>query len=172
MATVDETTQKVQRILSAQFSDVKLAKNGFSFEHGSTVVFIEIRDWGKDKDGNPSSLVYLNAPIGRKVKQTPELFKWVATEGRQKYFGGVTVGLNEGTDECYLLYDHTLLGDFLDPAELSGAISALAWTADDLDEIVHDRFGGLRWTDPTPPDPTPPDPTPPDPTPPDPNPTT
>ena len=33
MATVDETTQKVQRILSAQFSDVKLAKNGFSFEH-------------------------------------------------------------------------------------------------------------------------------------------
>ena len=35
----------------------------------------------------------------------------------------------------------------MDPAELVTAVAAVMYTADDLDEIVHTRFGGKRYTD-------------------------
>ena len=47
-----------------------------------------------------------------------------------------------------MILDHTLLGDYIDPAELVSAVNAVMSSADELDEIVHDRFGGKRWTDP------------------------
>ena len=46
-----------------------------------------------------------------------------------------------------MTFEHTLLGDFLDPMELESAVGMLFVTADKLDEIVHDRFGGKRFTD-------------------------
>jgi len=149
MATVDATSQKVQRILGAEFSDVRLAKNGFSVPYESTTAFVEIREWSPDKDGNPRSVVYIWAPIGREVKPTPEMYHWAATDGRQRLFGGVTVIDNEGGKDCFLMFDHTLLGDFLDPAELVSAVGAIVTTADEFDEIVRDKFGGKRYTDPS-----------------------
>ena len=53
------------------------------------------------------------------------------------------------------MFDHALLGDFLDPDELIGAVRDHVHTADELDDIVHDRFGGKRYTDPTDGDPRP-----------------
>jgi hypothetical protein len=147
MATVDATSLKVQRILAAEFSDVRLTKSGFSVPYESTTAFVEVREWSPDKDGNPRSIVYIWAPIGRQVKPSPEMYHWAATDGRKRMFGGVTVVDGEGGD-CFLTYDHALLGDFLDPAELAMAVGAIVTTANDFDEIVHDRFGGKRHTDP------------------------
>ena len=148
MATVEETTQKVQRILVDGFNDVRLRKNGFSLEVGSTAAFVEIQDWTPDKDGNPRTLVYVWAPLGRDVKPTDDLFHWAATDGQQFRFGGVTVIENKEAKTCFLQFDHTIMGDFLDPAELLAAVGAVLYTADDLDETVHTRFGGKRYTDP------------------------
>lgn len=148
MATVEETTQKVQRILVDGFNDVRLRKNGFSLEVGSTAAFVEIQEWTPDKDGNPRTLVYVWAPLGRDVKPTDELFHWAATDGQQFRFGGVTVIENKEAKTCFLQFDHTIMGDFMDPAELIAAVGAVLYTADDLDETVHTRFGGKRYTDP------------------------
>ena len=148
MATVEETTQKVQRILVDGFNDVRLRKNGFSLEVGSTAAFVEIQDWTPDKDGNPRTLVYVWAPLGRDVKPTEDLFHWAATDGQQFRFGGVTVIENKEAKTCFIQFDHTIMGDFLDPAELLAAVGAVLYTADDLDETVHTRFGGKRYTDP------------------------
>ncbi len=150
MATVEATTQKVQRILVEEFNDVRLHKNGgFVLETGSTAAFVQIQEWTPDKDGNPRSLVYIWAPLGRDVKPSPELYHWAAVDGQQMRFGTVSVLDNTEAGTCFVQFDRTLLGDYLDPAELVTAVNAVLFTADDLDEIVHDRFGGKRYTDPS-----------------------
>ena len=150
MATVEATTQKVQRILVDAFNDVRLRKNGgFLLEVGSTAAFVEIQEWTADSEGNPRSLVYIWAPVGRDVKPTEDLFHWAAVDGQQYRLGSVSVIENKDTGTCFVQFDHTILGDYLDPAELATAVGAVMYTADDLDEIVHDRFGGKRYTDPS-----------------------
>jgi hypothetical protein len=156
MATVEETTQKVQRILVDSFNDVRLRTNGFALEVGSTAAFVEVQAWTPDKDGNPRSLVYVWAPLGRDVAPSDELFHWAATDGQQFRLGGVTVIENKDAKTCFLQFDYTILGDYLDPAELVSAVAAVMYTADDIDETVHTRFGGKRYTDPSDPPPEPP----------------
>ena len=84
------------------------------------------------------------------VASTPEFYRWAATEGQKFLFGTVTVVDNEDGTECFVAFDHTLLADYLDPDELVQAVVAIVLTADDLDDVVHDRLGGLRYTDPDP----------------------
>ena len=151
MATVEVTTQKVQRILIDGFNDVRLRKGGgFFLEVGSSGAFVEIHSWTPDSDGNPRSLVFIWAPLGRDVPKTPELFHWAAVDGQQYRIGSVSVleDQDKTKDTCFLQFDHTLLGDYLDPAELVTAVGAVMYTADDLDEVVHTRFGGKRYSDP------------------------
>jgi hypothetical protein len=147
MATVDAVTQKVQRMLANGFSDVRLTKTGFGVPYGSSQVFLEVRDWGKDKNGEPQTLVYLWAPMGREIPMTPELFKWVATTGQEKYYGSTHAYPGEDGKPGTVILEHTLLGDFLDPMELETAVSMLYFSADQLDDIIHDTFGGKRYTD-------------------------
>ena len=147
MATVEESTQKVQRILVSKFNKVILLEDGFAIERGSTRVKIEIKDFGKDSDGNPDSLVHLWAPIGREIPATPEFFRWAATEAQGYRFGATIVYENEDKTQCSAVFAHSLLADFLDPGELENAIWMVAGTADDLDDKIHDQFGGKRWTD-------------------------
>ena len=147
MATVEESTQKVQRILVSKFNKVILLEDGFAIERGSTRVKIEIKDFGKDSDGNPDSLVHLWAPIGREIPATPEFFRWAATEAQGYRFGATIVYENEDKTQCSAVFAHSLLADFLDPGELENAIWMVAGTADDLDDKIHDQFGGKSWTD-------------------------
>ena len=147
MATVEATTQKVQRMLVEGFGDVILTKDGFSVERGSTRVSIEVKDWGKDSKGDPSSIVRVWAPLVRQLKPTPEFYRWAAVDGSRFLFGSVTVLENEEGTECLVVFDHSVLGDYLDMDELCGAVAVIASTADDLDDIVHDKFGGKRYAD-------------------------
>jgi hypothetical protein len=147
MATVEVTMQKVQRILAAEFNDVMLQEDGFAIEHGSTRVNVEVLDWGKDPDGNPSSIVQVWAPVSREVKPSPDFFRWAAIEGQKFTFGSVKVLEAEDGKECFVMFGHTLLGDYLDPAELVTTVALLASTADDIDDVVHTKFGGKRYTD-------------------------
>ena len=63
--------------------------------YGSSQVLVEVRDWGTDSKGEPQTLVYMWAPLGRDVKITPELYEWAATEGQASYFGSTRVIPNE-----------------------------------------------------------------------------
>ena len=71
MATVEASTLKVQRILAGGFDDVMLAADGFAIERGSTRVNVEIQEWGKDPQGEPSSIVRIWAPLAREITPTP-----------------------------------------------------------------------------------------------------
>lgn len=148
MATKEATTEKVWQFLKDEFGDVRTTAAGFAIEYGSTVVLIEAREWVADEQGNPRSVVYIWAPICREVPATPEMFHWAATEGRQQLFGGVAVLEPEGDEGCFLVFDHTLLGDYLESPELITALAAVVVNADALDDLVIGRFGGKRYIDP------------------------
>lgn len=147
MSTVEQVSQKVQRMLATAFTDVRLTTSGFAVPHGSSQVLVDVRDWGVDSKGEPQTLVYMWAPLGREVKMTPELYKWAATEGQDKYFGSVHVYPAENGETGNVTFEHTLLGDFLDPMELETAVAMVFFSADALDEIIHEKFGGKRFTD-------------------------
>jgi hypothetical protein len=147
MATVEETLQKVQRILAAEFSNVMLAGEGFAIERGSSRIGITVREFGKDPEGNPSSMVRISAIVAREVPATPELFRWAAVDGSQYWFGSVTVFESEDKQQCSVVFDHALLGDYLDPAELVSAVAMVGATADQIDDVVKEKFGGKRYTD-------------------------
>jgi hypothetical protein len=130
MATVEATQQKVQRMLVEGFGDVTLSKDGsYAILRGSTRVNIEVRDWGKDPKGEPSSIVRIWAMVARGVKPSPEFYRWAAVDGSRFMFGSVTVMENEGATECFVAFDHTLLADYLDMDELCGAVAMIAGTA-------------------------------------------
>jgi hypothetical protein len=150
MATTEQTMMKVQRILTGPMG-LRISLTGdritVSFEGASTVLHLRIQDWGKDRDGEPQSLVLVSSLILRQVRPTPALFEWVARHGGSRWFGHVEVYDDEEPGTVYLMMSHTLLGDYLDEKELEVGMIAVMTAADAWDDELQKRFGGKRWAD-------------------------
>ena len=151
MADVDMTMMKVQRLLTGPMGlRITLQGTGMSvaFSDASTRVNISIAEWGKNKDGDPSSVVQLSCPILWEVEPTPALHEWIARQGGTFFFGHV-VAYEDSTapGKLFLTMAHTLLGDYLDEGELSATLYAMLGTADRLDDELKEKFGGKRLAD-------------------------
>lgn len=151
MADVDVTMMKVQRLLTGPMG-LRVTLQGdrisISFTDSSTRVDVSVYDWGKDKDGDPSSVVQLSCPILWEVDPTPALYEWIARQGGAFYFGHlVAYDDSSAAGKLFLAMTHTLLGDYLDEAELSAALFAMLGTADRLDDELKEKFGGKRLAD-------------------------
>ena len=149
MANVDMTMMKVQRILTGPMGlRVQLQGNtiAVSFTDVSTRINVSVTEWGTNKDGDPSSLVQLSAPILWEVDPSPALFEFIA---RQSYYFGHISAHDDSSapGKLFLLMSHTLLGDYLDEEELSSAMYAVMGTADKLDDELKQKFGGKRLAD-------------------------
>ena len=94
----------------------------------------------------PHILVKVWATILVQVPRSQGLFKWVATEGQEWMLGGTQVVLGEDGD-CTLLFVYSLAGETLDPGEFKNAVMAVATSANHLDDIVQEKFGGKRFID-------------------------
>lgn len=151
VATVEQTALKVQRLLTGPMK-LKVQLQGdliaVEFSDASTRVNIQIFDWGVGDDGEPRTLVRMASPLLRSVNPSPELFEWAAREGANYFFGHVlAVDDKNDAGKLVLFFMHTLLGDYLDEAELSAALWAVLRSANDLDEELEKKFGGKRWVD-------------------------
>jgi hypothetical protein len=82
----------------------------------------------------------------RDLQPTPELFKWVAVQGTG-YRLGCVEAFEEEAGTIFLRYKYVLLADFLDEDELSTALWAVIYTADELDDELQKQFGGKRYID-------------------------
>jgi hypothetical protein len=126
---------KVQRYLTDLIGSVEIDAEGrFSFRHGSARLFVQV-----DQINEESTAVEIVAPLVFNARATPELFHYVATRGSYR-FGHLSAA--ERDDGVSIFYQHTLLGDFLDPDELKWAVFAMANTADELDTQLRSQFGG------------------------------
>jgi hypothetical protein len=97
---------------------------------------------------NGRTLVTLNGLVSQNVPISPALKEFVAEQTGEYTFGHPVY--QEINGKAFIHFRHTLLGDFLDPDELMVALSAVAQSSNDLDDVIRDRFGGERWTDPPP----------------------
>jgi hypothetical protein len=136
-----ELRDKVQRyLLDMGLHGVEITRSGgFTFRKGSTRVFVDLDERGKDDDR--FTVVRVTAPFLQNVPATPEVFEWVAKSADDWLFGHL--GMLENEDGTYIIvFSHRILGDYLDPQELYHAVAAIAVTADDMDDELAARFGG------------------------------
>jgi len=151
VADVDMTMVKVQRLLTGPMG-LRIQMQGstifVTFTNVSTRVNVSFQEWGKNKDGDPATLVRLSCPILWEVEPTPALYEWVAREGGNFFFGHVYADDDSSSaGKLFLGMSHTLLGDYLDEEELSSALYAILGSADKLDDELKGRFGGKRLAD-------------------------
>ena len=154
MATAEQTTQRVRRILAGTMK-LPLQRLGDSlvlrFENMSTQVLVRVHERAT-RDGEPTSTVEITAPVLRNLDPSPELFEYIARGGPKSTFGHLVVmDEQDRPGKLFLFLAHHLLGDYLDQDELSTAVFTVLYLADDLDDELQRRFGGDRpadlWTD-------------------------
>ena len=151
MATVEQTMIKVQRLLTGPMN-LRIQMMGdfirVTFNDVSTAVHLRVVDWGKNKDGEPQTLVRISAPILYNVDPNPGVYEYLLREAPQKWFGSYIVADdNDNKGKICVSVVHTLLGDFLDEGELNAGMYGVLWAADEQDDIMQKRFGGKRWVD-------------------------
>jgi hypothetical protein len=117
----------------------------------STAVFIRFfaKEF-KSEEIEDQVFVNVSAPLLRGLSLTPELYRWVATEGTTYDVGCVQlyeVDEDDGSQTGFLRFVYTLLGDYLDEDELGTALWTVLFTADRLDDELQAQFGGRRWVD-------------------------
>jgi hypothetical protein len=140
MSSVTRTQKKVQDILAAEFGSVRVGADGrirIPFE--STIINIEVEEWINDQ-----SIVVLNAVIATDSKSHPGIYEWINQTNSSLRFGSVyhLAGKSNIT-----LLTYTMLGDYLDPAEMHNALKGVALLADKLDDEFVAKFGGKRYSD-------------------------
>lgn len=139
MPTVDETRNKVQRILT-QHGRVEIDKDGdFVVRKNSAVVFVRT----SEGFGDNGTLVEFTCPLLVGVSLTPDVYKWVATIGQQFRIGGCSVWIdNDDPTKGEIMYEYSIIGDDIDESELMAGVYATLFTCDDLDNQLRDMFGG------------------------------
>jgi hypothetical protein len=131
---------KVQQYLTQNFDDVNVDASGnYSLRNGSTRVFVRVqtreeRDW---------TAVTLEIPLLLHVEESAEVFEHIALHSDDYIFGHLSA---TRTDEgLVILFSHSLLGDYLDEAELCRAVGGMLSVADDLDDDLQAHFRGDRF---------------------------
>ena len=148
---------KVERYLKEIFPSAQKKSEGkFTVAFESTRIWINIEDGNVPKTEKnkawhlkhdiPQVLVKVWATILVGAPRSPGLFKWVATEGQNWMLGGTRVVLGDDGD-CSLLFVYHMSGETLDPGEFKNGVMAVATTANHLDDIAQEKFGGKRFID-------------------------
>lgn len=132
---------RVRSILEHHVGSFRHADDGqFEVSADSTVCRI-----GVVEQPSGRTLVYVTAFILKAVPATAEVFEYVALHTNDWIFGHLCADREVGG--LVLSMRHTLLGETLDPDELLTAVIDLSAVANQLDDELQSRFGGLRWID-------------------------
>ena len=147
---------KVTRFAKEVFNVVMIDDDGdLVIPYESTKIFIRVfeREVASENEAfwNENQLsrtaVYVLAPTIFDVKPSNELYKWVATEGADFFYGHCKVTSFGDKGNVQVIFEITIPGDSIDPGELKQALLSVATTADDLDDELKAKFGGKRIED-------------------------
>jgi hypothetical protein len=137
---VAATRSKVQQYLTQNFNNVTIDKDSdFSLRHGSARIFVRTRT----RDSVNFTWISLDIPLLLGVKETPQVFEYVALHADDYMFGHLNAV--RGNDGLVIYLSHALLGDYLDEQELLRAVGAMLGTADELDDELQTQFGGNKF---------------------------
>jgi hypothetical protein len=129
----------VERLLTSEFGGFEEDPDwGYNGPFGSARVFVDVRPFLGE-----STVVSIASPVLSDVELTDGLALRVLELAAGAPFGRFSY-LAERRE---LWFEHTLLGDALDPDELRLAVSTVASVADGEDDALAAAFGGKRYAD-------------------------
>jgi len=138
MATVEDVKAKIQRLLTNRFGSVRIDKDDdFVVTHQSAVVFVGVRTWGEE-----DIIVSIRCPLIVDVEITDALCRWVAIEGQEYMLGGCWINAAPDGKTGWVYFRTNILGNDLDESELFQSLDAIAFTGNDLDDELFQKFGG------------------------------
>lgn len=134
---------KVQRYLTDALDKVVVDSDGdFTFRIGSTQMWVAVAEAKTTKQQNEYVAVRVFANTNNRVPPSPELFEYVAMQGR---FAFGALRCYKKDDGVRIFLEHTLVGDFLDPSELWICFGEMAHNADAVDDHIKSKFGGVLY---------------------------
>lgn len=137
--SLNELREKVKDYLKEEFGGFIDESDGdFSILYQSAKIFICPREWS---DGYPIVRIFSITDVD--VPESPKLFKFLATENFKLLLGN----LSYDEENLAVWFEHILLGNEVSKESLITVISAVAIMADKYDDLISERFGGIRYTD-------------------------
>jgi len=139
-----EIRTRVRELMTEILGSVEIDASGdFVLRHESTRGLVSLLDWG---DGD--ALVKVEALLALHVPESPALFEWLAKNASDFHFGKPEFVPNaDDSNDNAILFSHVLYGNTLDREELAAAIFSVMQAANDLDDEIVERFGGIRAID-------------------------
>ena len=141
LSPLDELRNRTQTILSGAVKGLSVSPKGdFTFESGSTRVFLSVQTAGQ------VPMLDIWAPTNIELTPTQQLYQFVATESARWSLGSLSVVPAPGGHSSVVMR-HALLGDAVRPNDLLTALSVFVAIADVLDDRIKEQFGGRRFRD-------------------------
>lgn len=135
-ALLDATRERLQEMLTEIFERIEVDKYGsYTFPAESARVFVKVHLFGGDR-----TVVNIFAHTNIDVPASEELFRYIALNSNTWMFGHL--GASERDGRVLVTLSHRLLGEHLQLEELKAAAYSVAFTADQIDDEVKERFGG------------------------------
>ena len=129
----------IEKYLKESFGGyLKDPNDNYILQAGSTQVFIIPVDWVEGQ-----TLVRVMAVVNHGAPITAELTKFLAVENTKTVFGKFSLD-PEGQA---IVFEHTLLGDFLNRKELEVAVGSVAYISDKYDDEIKAQFGGKKFNE-------------------------
>jgi hypothetical protein len=136
---VASTQTRVERFLREHYGSFTFDEAwGYHGAFGSTRVFVSVRHVLET-----TTVVLIASPVLTQVTLTDALALDAAAITAARPFGRFAFSADRGE----LWAEHSIVGDDLDPEELTTAIDAVAELADGEDEQLQAAYGGLRYAD-------------------------
>jgi hypothetical protein len=136
---VADTRERVHDAMAefvGEHAVTELPSGDVAVRYGSAQVTVTVRRFDED-----SSLVVLDAPLVSGIAPSAELYEYVATATPEQGLGHLGLAIaTDGTATIH--FRHTLLGEYLEPAELRLSVVAIALLGDRMDDALAERFGG------------------------------
>ena len=133
--------QKVRQYIKEAFGSEIFkelsGKPAFFGVQGSALVNIYTRPWGSD-----DAVVGVASCCVRDIEKTPDLLEYLLKENYKFWFGAFS--LDSDGDVCF---EHAITAASLDKNELVASIKMVAAKADQYDDVIIRRWGGINGLD-------------------------
>ncbi|MGC9356970.1 MAG: T3SS (YopN, CesT) and YbjN peptide-binding chaperone 1 [Anaerolineae bacterium] len=136
----EEGYNKVKKHVQSVFGEMaKVVPNRpvFLLRAGSTLTHVAVTPWGDD-----DSVVLVRAYVVYGAELAPDLLKFLLQENHRMRFGAFGID-NDGD----IFFEHSIVGSTCDKGELKASVLAVGQTADNYDERIRERWGGVREMD-------------------------
>jgi hypothetical protein len=135
---LDTVKAKIQRFLGELVNTYEVGPDFYRVRYDSTALMIRPFVWQEKH-----VMVSFSCMVLREMPFHANLWKRIAEMNKDFLFGKAVYY----AESKILVWEHYLLGDFMDKDEFMSACSLMVMTANDLDDKLQKEFGGKKFSD-------------------------